>query len=198
MTSSWFFSGLLHYHAVAVIPLSVKEPWTIWVNRSKPRHNKTQQSEISTYIIMCGMKLRIHSQTLVWEWISNFIPRSTCWGWKLIHVIPVRSHNVKSPQPIWRALFARFSIFKFVTVLWLMCSHLFRREDAVSRTRHPGDMPHNLFYNLYLHPSPKVMADFFPTQKLTWFSYPICTIFGRCIKCMQVFIFRAKYMEFFH
>ena len=36
-----------------------------------------------------------------------------------------------------------------------------------------------------LHPSPKVMADFFQTQNLTWCPYPICTIFGVCIKCMQ-------------
>ena len=46
-----------------------------------------------------------------------------------------------------------------------------------------------------LHPSPKVKADFFQTQKLTWCPYPICTIFGVCIKCMQVFIFCAKYID---
>ena len=35
-----------------------------------------------------------------------------------------------------------------------------------------------------IHPSPKVMADFFQTQKLKWCPHPICTIFGGCIKCM--------------
>ena len=49
-----------------------------------------------------------------------------------------------------------------------------------------------------IHPSPKVMADFFQTQKLTWCPYPIYTIFGGCIKCMQVFIFCAKYIHFLH
>ena len=48
----------------------------------------------------------------------------------------------------------------------------------------------------YIHPSPKVMADFFQTQKSTWCPYSICTIFGGCIKCMQVFIFCAKYIDF--
>ena len=49
-----------------------------------------------------------------------------------------------------------------------------------------------------VHPSPKVMADFFQTQKLTWCPYPICTIFGGCLKCMQVFIFCARYIKFLH
>ena len=40
---------------------------------------------------------------------------------------------------------------------------------------------------VWVHPSPKVMADFFQTQKLTWCPHPICTIFGGCIKCMQAF-----------
>ena len=48
----------------------------------------------------------------------------------------------------------------------------------------------------YIHPSPKVMADFFQTQKLTWCRYPICTIFEGCIKCMQVLIFCSKYIDF--
>ena len=47
-----------------------------------------------------------------------------------------------------------------------------------------------------IHPSPKVMADFFQTQKLTWYPYPICAIFGGCIKRMQVFIFFAEYIDF--
>ena len=47
-----------------------------------------------------------------------------------------------------------------------------------------------------IHPSPKVMADFFQTQNVTWCPYPICTIFGGCIKCVQVFIFCAKYIDF--
>ena len=40
---------------------------------------------------------------------------------------------------------------------------------------------------------------FFQTQKLTWYPLPICTIFGGCIKCMQVFIFfaHAKVMAAF-
>ena len=36
----------------------------------------------------------------------------------------------------------------------------------------------------------------FQTQKLTWCPHPICTIFGGCIKCMQVFIFCVKYIDF--
>ena len=39
-----------------------------------------------------------------------------------------------------------------------------------------------------VHPSPKAMADFFRKQKSTWCPHPICTIFGGCIKCMQVCI----------
>ena len=49
-----------------------------------------------------------------------------------------------------------------------------------------------------IHPSPKVMANFFKTRKFTWCPYPICTIFGGYIKCMQVFIFCAKYIDFLH
>ena len=37
---------------------------------------------------------------------------------------------------------------------------------------------------------------FFQTQKLTWWPHPICTSFGVCIKRMQVFIFRAKCIDF--
>ena len=47
-----------------------------------------------------------------------------------------------------------------------------------------------------VHPSPKVMADFFQTQKLTWCPHPICTIFGGCLKCTQVFIFCVKDIDF--
>ena len=54
------------------------------------------------------------------------------------------------------------------------------------------------FWIYWIHPSPKVMADFFQTQKLTWCPHPICTIFGGCIKCMQMFIFGAKYIDFLH
>ena len=50
----------------------------------------------------------------------------------------------------------------------------------------------------YVHPSPKVMADFVQTQKLTWCPYPICTIFGGCVKYMQVAISCAKYIDFLH
>ena len=46
---------------------------------------------------------------------------------------------------------------------------------------------------LSIHPSPKVMADFFQTQKLTWCPHPICTNFGECIKCMQVVIYCAQW-----
>ena len=49
-----------------------------------------------------------------------------------------------------------------------------------------------------IHLSPKVMADCFQTQKLTWCPYPICTIFGGRIKCMQVFTFCAKYIDVLH
>ena len=49
-----------------------------------------------------------------------------------------------------------------------------------------------------VHPSPNVMADFFQTQKLTWCPHPICTIFGGCIKYIQVLIFCAKYIDFLH
>ena len=55
-----------------------------------------------------------------------------------------------------------------------------------------------LYRKGHIHPSPKVMADFFQTQNLTWCPYPIYTIFGGCIKCMQVFIFCAKYIDFLH
>ena len=60
------------------------------------------------------------------------------------------------------------------------------------------------YVNVYIyitndnHPSPKVMADFFQTQKLTWCPHPICTMFGGCMKCMQVFIFCVKYIDFLH
>ena len=47
-----------------------------------------------------------------------------------------------------------------------------------------------------VHPSPKVMADIFQTQKLTWCPHPICTIFGQCIKCMQAFIFCENILTF--
>ena len=47
-------------------------------------------------------------------------------------------------------------------------------------------MHHGTF--MRIHPSPKVMADCFQTQKLTWCPYPICTIFGGCIKRMHMFI----------
>ena len=57
-------------------------------------------------------------------------------------------------------------------------------------------MPYAITFNI--HPWPKIMADFFQTQKLTWCHYPICTIFSGCIKCMQVFIFCAKYIDFLH
>ena len=49
-----------------------------------------------------------------------------------------------------------------------------------------------------IHPSPKVMANFFQTQKLSWYPHQICTIFGGCIKCMQVVISFAKYSDFLH
>ena len=56
-----------------------------------------------------------------------------------------------------------------------------------------------LYYiHIRIHPSPKVMADFFQTQKLTWCPHPICTIFGGWIKCMQVLIFCAKNIDFLH
>ena len=41
-------------------------------------------------------------------------------------------------------------------------------------------------------------ADFFQTQTLTWCLNPICTIFGGCIKCIQVIISYAKYIDFLH
>ena len=49
-----------------------------------------------------------------------------------------------------------------------------------------------------IQPSPKVMAYFLQTQKLTRCPHPICTIFGGCIKCMEVLIFCAKYIDFLH
>ena len=54
----------------------------------------------------------------------------------------------------------------------------------------------NFCESRYIHPSPKVMADFFQKQKSTWCPHPICTIFGGCIKCMQVFIFCANILTF--
>ena len=42
------------------------------------------------------------------------------------------------------------------------------------------------------------MADFFQTQKLTGCPDPICTIFGGCIKYMQVAISYAKFINFLH
>ena len=42
------------------------------------------------------------------------------------------------------------------------------------------------------------MTDFFQTQKLTGCPYPICAIFGGCIKCVHVFFFYAKYIYFLH
>ena len=59
---------------------------------------------------------------------------------------------------------------------------------------HPGRVTHVCVSKL--HPSPKVMADFFQRQKLPWCPYPICTIFGGFIKHMNVFIFCAKYIDF--
>ena len=68
--------------------------------------------------------------------------------------------------------------------------------------RRSGDKPLSepmmISLSTHIHPSPKVMADFFQTKKLTWCRYPICTIFGGCIKRMQVFIFCAKYIDFLH
>ena len=49
-----------------------------------------------------------------------------------------------------------------------------------------------------VHPSPKVMADFFQTQNLSWCPHQICTILGGCIQSMQVVISCAKYIDFFH
>ena len=59
---------------------------------------------------------------------------------------------------------------------------------------HPGRVTHVCVSKL--HPSPKVMADFFQRQKLPWCPYPICTICGGFIKHMNVFIFCAKYIDF--
>ena len=45
----------------------------------------------------------------------------------------------------------------------------------VSRSYHFAD-------DIFIHPSPKIMADFFQTQKSTWCPHPICTIFGRWVR----------------
>ena len=52
--------------------------------------------------------------------------------------------------------------------------------------------------SINVHPSPKVMADFFQTQKLSWRPRQICIIFGGCIKCMQMVISSAKFIDFLH
>ena len=43
-----------------------------------------------------------------------------------------------------------------------------------------------------IHPLPKVLADFFQTQKSTWCPHSIGTIFGGCMQYMQMFIFLCK------
>ena len=50
-------------------------------------------------------------------------------------------------------------------------------------------------YVIYIHPSTKVMADFFQTRKSTWCPHPICTIFDECIDCMYVSSFHTKYID---
>ena len=55
-----------------------------------------------------------------------------------------------------------------------------------------------IWYSIIVHPSPKVMADFFQTQKSTWCLHPICTIFGIFIKCMLAVISYEKYKDFWN
>ena len=75
-------------------------------------------------------------------------------------------------------------------------SYQTRGQNGTRRAVLPqcGSKWSNIIYRIqtYIHPSPKVMADFFHTQKLTWCPHPFCTIFGGCIKCMQVAISRVK------
>ena len=49
-----------------------------------------------------------------------------------------------------------------------------------------------------VHPSPKVMADFFSDTKINMMPLSNLYHFGGCIKRMQVFIFCAKYIDFLH
>ena len=74
----------------------------------------------------------------------------------------------------------------------LVCLNLTYRNEY----KHPSILCFSV--TARLHPSPKVMANFFQTQKLTCCPDPICTIFGGCIKRMQLFIFCAKYIDFLH
>ena len=59
----------------------------------------SQHGEVITSIVMCGMKLLIHSQTStveVWEWISNFIPHFLGM-WLLMHGIKVKPYYYRGP-----------------------------------------------------------------------------------------------------
>ena len=47
-------------------------------------------------------------------------------------------------------------------------------------------------------PFAKSNGRFFQTQKLTWCLHPICTIFGKFMKCILVVIFQEKYINFWH
>ena len=59
-------------------------------------------------------------------------------------------------------------------------------------------LPNMCSFWTHIQYSPKVMADFFETQKLTWCPHPICMIFGGCIKCVQAYIICAKHIDFLH
>ena len=63
-------------------------------------------------------------------------------------------------------------------------------SNEVHPTSNKGYCIHHIFtwgywysniWNIYLHPSPKVMADVFQTKKWTWYSHGIYMIFGMWI-----------------
>ena len=98
-------------------------------------------------------------------------------------------HNSKEINDIVKSSYVKIKpLTRSLEYEWISKSPL--PTDVFNTMNAP--LPHTLD----IHPSPKVMADFFQTQKLTWCPHPICTIFGGCIICMQVFILCSKYIDF--
>ena len=156
-----------------------------------------------------------------WEWISHFIPHFTghvitypCWDLSLSTLLKgTHGKMYKGPNAYFSVNRTRANEQNSQKLAKGICSHTCLTNQSPGNAgdceRHQklvwsGELNNEFIHQIwalkssstYIHPSPKVMADFFQTQESTWCPYSICTIFGGCIKWMQVFIFCAKYIDF--
>ena len=130
------------------------------------------------FSIMSASCLFLKYQTIIFYiimmwYLDNFLPLT------LFH------QNISLvPGKYWplRSISICFFVYGFIqwetTLLWKVASYwlspyteLFLYRDASA-----SHALYNEFTERHLHPSPKVMADFFQAQKLTWCPYPIFTI----------------------